>query len=518
MKKILISLILTVALLLGSCRDFLDINKDPNNPTSATSEMLISSGILATAAELGGEMQIVGEIFAQHYTQNATSNQYTAIRDYTVDGAFRNTMWTNPYARSLEDLTLAMNQGAKSEEANVQLVSKVMIAFNFHILTDWYGNIPFTEAIKGSEFFAPKYDDSKTVVYPGIIKLLDEAIALQEQASSEAQLGKADFLYSGDIDSWVKFAKTLKLKLLMRDFQANTTAIEALLTEGDLLVDDAGVIGHFADEFNKSNPLYEMDRRTNNTPNNIVATSAAVAFLTKNNDPRIAASYETYTGVFGGFEYGTTSNKDIYPIGSVISRARLTATDGVYFLSEVESYFLQSEAYARLGNPGAAKIWYDKAVKASFARSQGLYNAYSAMDASNADLKKGIADFVEGFQASELSGEDYIATGGVYEFKGGSLEEMLKQILTQKWIASIRFQGWDAFFDINRTGIPARVNMLVSNPAFVAGDITTNTFGTSAIPNNGYVKRIMYPNASILNNPNADKVESVTTELWWQKK
>ena len=52
-----------------------------------------------------------------------------------------------------------------------------MTAFMYHILVDSYGSIPFTEAILGNENTTPKYDDSKTVVYPGLLAMLDEIIA-----------------------------------------------------------------------------------------------------------------------------------------------------------------------------------------------------------------------------------------------------------------------------------------------------------------------------------------------------
>ena len=163
-----------------------------------------------------------------------------------------------------------------------------MTAFMYHILVDSYGSIPFTEAILGNENTTPKYDDSKTVVYPGLLAMLDEIIAKKAEATAGGlpSVTKQDLVFAGDVNKWIQFAKSLKLKLLMRDFDTNKAAIKALLDEGDLLSVDAKM-DCFQDLENKSNPLYENDRRKLNSTVNIRACATVCDYLKKYEDPRL---------------------------------------------------------------------------------------------------------------------------------------------------------------------------------------------------------------------------------------
>lgn len=154
----------------------------------------------------------------------------------------------------------------------------------YHVLVDSYGSIPFTEALKADDgIYAPKFDDSKTVVYPGIIAMLDEVIAKSGELSAPGLpvISIQDYVFGSskntDMTKWVAFAKSLKLKLLMRDFNANKSSIEALLNDELLTVD--AKMDVFQDLENKSNPLYENDRRKLNTPNNLNACVTLCDYL-----------------------------------------------------------------------------------------------------------------------------------------------------------------------------------------------------------------------------------------------
>ena len=491
MKKIILGMFLSLAVALPSCQEFLDINENPNYPIDATSVDLLPSGMVGTAAIAGGEMELVGSFWSQYYTQNYGSQQYDSPVGYIITTSSYQSFWRGPYVNALKNLILSRDKAKAEGRANVELMAHVMIAFNFHLLTDWYGNIPFTNVIKGAEDPNPVFEDSKTVVYPGMIKMLNDAIALKDAALKSASPAAADMVYAGDVNKWVKFAKTLKLKLLMRDFTANKAAIEALLNEGDLLTADAGLVGKFIDEYAKSNPLYESDRRGLNTNNNLSITTQLIGSLLTDSDPRVAMMCEPLgktIGDFVGRKYGEKLNVSA-------SRARLAATDNVYFLSEVESYFLQAEAWLRAGDLAQAKTFYDKAVLASFARANKLYKVYTGADNLNDALKTSIADYVATFTDAQLAGTPFVAAGGAYAFDATkSADELLTLVMTQKWIAAARFQAWDAYFDINRTGIPAAI------------------FGTQ-----GYPKRMLYPEASLNYNNNKPVVEPLTAKLWWQK-
>lgn len=87
----------------------------------------------------------------------------------------------------------------------------------FQILVDHFGDIPFTEAIKGEIVdganFAPKYDDDKAV-YAALIPMINAGIA--DLKAGSTTVGSADLMFGGDVSKWIKFGNSLKLRILMR--------------------------------------------------------------------------------------------------------------------------------------------------------------------------------------------------------------------------------------------------------------------------------------------------------------
>ncbi|WP_080903719.1 SusD/RagB family nutrient-binding outer membrane lipoprotein [Parabacteroides sp. Marseille-P3160] len=477
-----------------SCDNTLDVNTNPNYPSEASVEMLIPSGIAWTSSRLGSDLELLGSLWAQHYAQNNASNQYTNYDSYNILNTNLSGVWSAAYSGALPDLYLAKEKAEKDSDFASWIIAQVLIAFNYHILADFYETIPLSEALN-ENIAAPKYDEGKEI-NASIIAMLDEAIAKKGSASEYSPIENRDFVFKGDVSKWIEFAKTLKLKILLRDFSANQTAITALLNEGGFLTTDDAKMNGFMDKENNSNPLYENDRRKLNTPNNLRASATMVAFLLEYNDPRISAYYENaqaegtdpYKGLPQG---GYTIEQTIIP-SATLSRARLAPEDPVYFMSVAESNFLQAESYARLGNKTKAKEFYDLAVTKAFDRW-------------------GFAD-----QAN-----DFLI--GAYLFDDTNVETMLKSIITQKWVASVRCQAWDAFFDINRTGYPklgttypvSATDWTTPNPLYIIGELTPSV--NSVISSGEFPRRILIPKNSSDNNPNAPAVIPLTKKMWWHK-
>lgn len=476
------------ALIFNSCDKALDINKDPYLPseTDAAPDLLFPSGVAYSAAKIGGDLELIGGFWAQHYTQNNTSNQYKNIDSYALTISSYNGIWANLFGGGMKDLYIAKEKAQAGGLWNYYLASAVMLAFDYHVLVDLYGDLPIKEGLQGDKGgYSPKWDEGK-VVNEQLLKQLDEALTKVTEAKALPSMGNQDLVFAGDIDKWRKFAKSLKLKVLMRDFTTNALAIKSLLDEGDLLLSDARVDA-FEDIKDKSNPLFESDRRALSTGANIRASKTLLSCLLKNNDPRIADFYETndingqYTAYAQG-NYNATSTE--YPVGST-SRAKLAATDPVYFMSHAEVEFLQAEAWVRLNDVSKAGSHYESAVKLAFSRW--------------------------GRDATALLGTD-----GAYAFKPGAAELMVEQIITQKWIASARCQAWDAFYDQNRTGYPVVSTVPADEPSYVPGQYTPSL--NTALVGNELPRRLPYPKVSSDNNPNTPKAVSINTKMWWHKK
>lgn len=492
-KRSLILLFLSFSLAFTACESYLDINTDPNYPTTSSNELLLPSAIAGTASRLGSSLQLIGSFWCQHYTQNNSSNQYNTDVTYDIKTSSYNAVWSAAYAGALKDLQTIIVVSEKSKQWNYYLPAKVLTAFNYHFLVDFYETIPFTDVLQGDKNLAPKYSDSKTV-YAGIIKILDDAIAKKDlaMASEDAfPIGARDFVYKGDIKKWVSFAKSLKFKILMRDFDNNKAALAALITDNDFVTTDARMNG-FVDQLNNSNPLYEDDRRALNTTGNLRASNTLMSFLIKNNDPRIGNFFETAKGIYKGLPYGNTGlTTSAYPANTA-SRARLDATDPVYFLSVAESYFTLAEYYARSNDAVNAKKYYNMGVTEAFLRWRGETPA---------------SDYI-------ILANSFTGVGGAYEFTSDPTK-MVEQIITQKWVASVRCQAWDSFLDINRTGYPQLGTKQTTAVGYISGQLVPAA--SSVLQPGELPRRLLVPKSSSDYNPNAPKVIPLATKMWWHK-
>lgn len=141
--------------------------------------------------------------------------------NYSLTVTSYNGFFTNAYTNTLPDLKDVITMSEQDEAWDYWVIAKVLTAYNYHMLADLYEDIPFTEALDQVNYPYPHYDDGRTVVYPGILAILDEAIAKCPQAAekSSSYIETYDMFLEGDIDKWRRFAKNLKLKVLIRDLR-----------------------------------------------------------------------------------------------------------------------------------------------------------------------------------------------------------------------------------------------------------------------------------------------------------
>lgn len=501
MKKIFIIAIVTFALFATSCEKMLDINENPNYPVSASADLSLASGEVFITSAIGGDLHLIGSMWSQFYAQHTGSNQYTNIDSYNLpnSSSYITRSWSLLYAGALPDLENVINKSAEEKEWNLWVQGQTLKAFTYHILVDFYGEVPFTDANKGIPV-NPKYNTGREV-NAGIIDILNLVIAKKADALTAESLlldsrRKSDLILNGDIATWVQFAKTLKLKILLRDYAGNKTEIDALIAEGDLLSTDVA-FGKFTDKENNSNPLFENDRRKLNTTNNLRASSTLAIYLNANNDPRkdifFIKSYsfshpeedelpiDTIVGLpQGGYTIGSAWS-------SISSKAIIEATDPVYLMSAAESHFLQAECLVLDNKNADAKVQYDLGVKAAFSQW-------------------------------DLDATPFIALTGAYYFDSAisSKDSLLELIWRQKWISAVRSEAWNSFFEINRTGYPVYGTVDSRKDTYIVGNLAPSI--NSVLPENEFPRRLIYPKSSTDFNPNAPKVSiPMQTRMWWHK-
>jgi len=484
MKKFIIS-ILVLSTALTSCSTDLDINRDPDNldPADAPLSAQLPAGIAGLAGSEGAPLAIIGGFWAQYYTQSNAANQYKDIDNYGIGTIDYNYAWDGMYD-ALGDIRNVKRKALAEGNWNYYLIATVMEVQGSQILTDFYGDIPYQDA-NNQEILEPTFNTGQQV-YDLMIADLNDALSRDLSTSVGTLPGNDDFVFRGNMENWTKFANTLKLKVFMRQTESSRSAIAdagitALLASGVEFLDvDAGMIENadgqplFTDAINQSNPLFEFNNRRLNSATNIRMSRTLSSYLIDNTDPRRAAYYlpgnalnqGDYSNLVGA---GTIAVVDLHP------------TTPVYFLSLEESLLLQAEAVERYGL-GSGKAFYDAAVTTNF-------DKYG------------------------LDGSGFVAAGGAYEYPAaGTFAQKLEAIITQKWISSFPGNGFEAFFEKNRTGYPLTSAVPQSSGSYIPGQITYSVNGSTG---GLFPKRIVYPISERNANPNAPNLIPITTPVWW---
>jgi len=216
----------------------LDINKDPNNPSSTSLNLLLAS-VESNAMD----------VFADDLNTQAMAwmNMVTGQNDWGLTNASWNSQWNYLYTSPLADLDGILKKTAEQRAAGTpnphyEGIAKTLKAYLFTTMVDQWGGVPYFEAFKGNGDLTPAYD-TDVAIYANCLTLLNEAIAHFDEISPVAVTG--DLIYGGSAAKWKKAALSLKLRHLIQTSKVNATAltdIQAVITAG-------GYITAAADDF-----------------------------------------------------------------------------------------------------------------------------------------------------------------------------------------------------------------------------------------------------------------------------
>ena len=372
MKKFNIWLLGLLLLVSASCSDFLDTNTSPNEPSTAPVELVFPAATGSAAYVIGGWYQILGGMWAQHWTQSTGASQYRNIDSYDLQNdAFDDRQYGELYSGAINDLEYIRITAKKDQNWSYYLMATVIQSYTYQVLVDLYDKVPFTDALKGAEGnLTPAFDDGQAI-YDSLIARIDYALGKDLAALTSQIPENDDVIFQGDLAKWVQFANTLKLKIYLRQSENRESVaqagIQSLFTNPDFLSEDASFKA-FKDEVDNRNPVYEtgVDRLAGN----ITISRTLHSYLEDNLDPRTDAimnypdnSPSTHNTLEQG-NYNAATPTNI----SGLSTPTLAPLDPVFFISAAESYFLQAEAVARYGVSGDAADLYEAGIDASFAR------------------------------------------------------------------------------------------------------------------------------------------------------
>ena len=367
--KIQFAIALLVVYSLQSCtKGFEELNRDPTKPTAVTPALLIT-GIEKTASDIMYHQFVninIGNLYAQYYSQTQNESQ----SQYQLDEGGNNLLWTL-YSTSLSNIQelerinqLNAEPGAKNQNA----IASVLSAWIYEVLTDTYGNVPFSEALKGDELIlTSKYDDSKSI-YDGLITMLNEQIAALN--AGEPTFSNGELIYNGAPDKWKKLANSLKLRIGCRMLNADPAKAQTIIEQAA----SAGVFTSINDEA-KFTYLKDVpdqfpynDQSGGGVSNQYFVSATLVDFLKETNDPRLTkyARVAPTPNDIVGKPYGLgdfTGGIDRFSLPS--SQVYSPVFPG-YIMSYVEVQFALAEAAARgFSVGGDAATFYENGVRAS---------------------------------------------------------------------------------------------------------------------------------------------------------
>jgi len=417
--------ILSAALLLAtfvSCRkELLDANIDPNVSGTAQPDYLLSNAIKSTSDTYWGTTNNLNGTLL--FVQHVAKIQYTEVDRYIFSNADFESPWKSFYAQSLTDLNKIIELGQKSNNPNYKSVGLILRSWVFSLLTDAYGDIPYSEAISIDNHITPKYDAQQDV-YHGILNDLKVA---SDSIDPTGKPISGDIIYSGNLTKWKHFANSLRYRIALRIADREPQLSKQIISEIPVsqLIGDGEIAQLIYLVSPNQNPISQFFE----TRDDYRVSKSIVETLKSLNDPRLAiyanttetVTPEQYIGVPNGL-----SNSDASALG--FSRT-----------SKIGSYFRQPQAPAVILS--YAEVLFDRAEAAARGftneNAEDLYN-----QAITASLKQyGVTD--------NTVIANYLAQPSVkYD-----LTNYRKSIGNQKWIALFG-QGLEAFAEWRRLDYP----------------------------------------------------------------
>ncbi|MBU2912921.1 SusD/RagB family nutrient-binding outer membrane lipoprotein [Reichenbachiella agariperforans] len=513
MKKINIKAIpvaLALAFAVSACdQGFEETNVNPNSPEAVPASLLLPTVIRKGVSETAGLAWGYGNVVMQ----------YSAKIQFTNEDRYNWGPASDPYDpffNSMRDVQNIINISEESGEDNYKGVALVMKSWMYSVMTDTYGDLPYTQAVAAKSGVNSPVFDTQSDIYAGIIADLESANTLLDPLGASIE---GDILFAGDIMLWKKFANSLLLRIHMRlsDRIDPSAAMQAIMSDASTYPimtgnEDNAALQYLQDNPNQQ-PLYTTrsgsfdEYRLSENMEDILKSLNdnriyAYAQPTTNSGAGLVGALDDYQGVPNGLAdeealaYSPSGEADKGG-SNYISRVGLmfscSACDDLaspiarqsILMSYSELQFVLAEARERgFISTGDAETYYTNGIQSSFDYYISRLDVGGYTDISAAVVP----------DATYFTQADVAYTG--------TQAELLEKIGTQKWIA-LFFSGMEAWFDWRRTGYP------------------TITPGAGAVQSTVPVRFIYPTDVQALNKDNYDAViarqgpDNLNTKVWW---
>ena len=150
-----------VALVGSACKEsFFDINTNPNSLPTASPSYVFTNALNTTSTNMIGPNE-TGSYWSGQWTQGNGYIISTTLFAYNfTNGDFN---YWDGYYDNLQDYEFVIKNADSYNQKYLKGPAKIMKAMLFQQLVDMYGNVPYTDALKGTEVLAPKFDDQKAI-------------------------------------------------------------------------------------------------------------------------------------------------------------------------------------------------------------------------------------------------------------------------------------------------------------------------------------------------------------------
>ncbi|HLT87397.1 MAG TPA: SusD/RagB family nutrient-binding outer membrane lipoprotein [Sphingobacterium sp.] len=493
-----------------------EINFNPNNPIDVEAKFILADLITSTAVRsVGGDLNTYLSTYVEH--EVGTHNQLWRAEhregEPQTASTFNNS-WNSIYEaiRNARIIVEKCSEGGPQEGNYSTLgVGQILLAYNMAILTDMYGDVPFSEAFNPFENKTPILDKQE-VLYTQIMGLLDAAIDNIPKGDNHATGNYAthDLLFAGSNSAWVKFAYGLKARYTMRLLNVasnETQALEDVIEFVDESFSNASEEAAFNVYTGQNlNPLFDFQW----SRDGLAASKSIADKLIERNDPRRNRNFTDARWIHvSNLETDNASYKLLAPNGEndQIQYTYLTSTfvfsqsASTQLLSYHEIQFLKAEAMQRLGRSAAdiepvlkgavdaAIINSEKSILAAF--NSPTINSYRGHSSN------------EGFGIIRRSPDITEEDRNTYfedEVKPLFLANPLKEIAVQKYLAFFGASGestemyndirrWKALGDDDLIELknPNNANRFPLRLPYGSSETTTNPNVQAAYGNGTYV-------------------------------
>jgi len=442
--------------LLSSCKDFLDVNVDPDSVLDAPIEQLFTSATVSVGFFSGSDLHRYSALLAQQFAGQGTgaTTQNQEYERYNIQGSDLNNVWNLMYATILSDLELVIQKAATENSPHYAGAAKILKAYMFQLIVDAWGKAPYTQALLFTENTAPAFDDGEAI-YGALDRLLTEAIADLNATTSIKSPGTNSTIFAGAYSAskprWERLANTLKLRMLIhqskKDRAGTVQKISALVGSGVFMESNADNFQMpFFNENRRWNPIHQFETDRNNQ---FFPNATLIDLMNVRNDPRRQRYFTpfpftrpfdlaTYTGAKAGdvpsqkysrmhtYLRGDTTNTTAVAAqadGSILFTSyTYTGAAPIRMLTFAEYNFIRAEA-AVYGATGDAEAFYQAGIRASMTAA--------------------------GVPTAQI--DAYITANGTL---AGTDDDKVRAIIEEKFIANygVVMEPWT---DLRRTGYPA---------------------------------------------------------------